>query len=185
MTHHTLLILVMNSFLFLGCSRYQTLQDTTVKVSDIQPIVISTPTLADLEVNPQRVEITLSAQEWNKYVGVIADRLKKEALSKLRRQSKADVLVEIQSYVEVGKQNKVTVTVSAYPARYRNFRSISISDLKKLQKIKANQTHSTRIQADSNSTDHTPKVLKIKSTSSDKAKTQDKKAKPTGADKAF
>lgn len=144
-----------------GCTRHQNLQRTTVKATEIQPLVVSTPTLADLEINPKRVEVTLSDQQWNKYIVVVIEDLKKTALSKILRQSKADVLVEVQSFVEVGEQNKVTVTVSAYPARYRNFRSISLSDYSKLQKLKATQLQLAPSQVQEKSREHKPKQVQV------------------------
>ena len=131
---------------FFGCSRYVPTHKGTAKLTDIKPTVVSTPTMADLEVHPKRVNVTLVDQQWNQFVGVVIEKLKQSALLKLQRQSKADVLVEVQYYVDIEEENKVKVTVSAYPATYRNFRSITHKDLHEIQKIH-HQTQSTPTQS--------------------------------------
>lgn len=104
----------------------------TAQTTDIDAKVVQVPTVADLEVKPQRIEAT---QSWNwKFFGTdgIPQR-KKNLIYDMVAQAKADVLVEPQVRLTKKMFGERTLTISGYPATYKNFRKPTEDDLKALR----------------------------------------------------
>lgn len=85
-------------------------------------------TVADMNVQPQRVEHTTS-WKWNPFRVVSVSGEKDKATGELLKELKADVLVEPQYIVKRrGIFRGGSVTVSGYPATYHNFRPMTEQD---------------------------------------------------------
>jgi len=113
-----------------------TLKTNTVKESDISgPTVIQKPVVADLDVSDKKVTGTYTTSSKN-----TVTYAKQMAINEALKPSNADVLIEPR--YEITKSfRKIEVTVTGYPATYKNFRPMETSDT---TFIKANQfNHST------------------------------------------
>ena len=109
---------------FFGCSI--TKETVDVKLAEMNPKVISTLTIADLKVKEQRVSTTVSGQKKaQQNIDLFIKNKKIKALNQLQIKCQADALVETRYEVKLEKNNNINVKVSAYPAYYYNFRSIS------------------------------------------------------------
>lgn len=85
-------------------------------------------TVADLKVSEQKVEKT-AEWKWNPLSSVSLGEQKKTAEAELLKEANADVLVEPEYEVtRRGFMRGGSVTVSGYPATYRNFRPMSEKD---------------------------------------------------------
>ena len=92
-----------------------------------------TATFADLEVSPRKITYTLrptSEERRGGDINVINTAIRKA----LEQNGGGDVLVELQTTVKVSRglfTSKISeVTVSGYPATYKNFRSVDDATLK-------------------------------------------------------
>lgn len=126
--------LSMALFLF-SCSSVQEViapsNSTTSKAGDYYKLDITTkgiyqkPQVADLSVNSERAKATYN------YEDVSSDEAKKLAKGDFVKQQKCDVIVEPLLYLTNetnDKGTKVSVTISGYPAFYRNVRNYELSD---------------------------------------------------------
>lgn len=105
----------------------QTVQQTAT-TTDIKAKVMQVPTVADLVVQPQRVE---ASQDWNwKFLGgdCIAQR-KKHLVYDIVKSAKADVLIEPHVNLTKKTFGKRSLTISGYPATYKNFRKATKEDM--------------------------------------------------------
>ncbi len=84
------------------------------------------PVLVDLDVSEVKVTGTATGMRSK------LDRVKNMALSEALRSSQADVIVD-PVYVSEVVGNKVTVTVTGYPAVYKNFRAATEGDVPLLE----------------------------------------------------
>lgn len=110
-----------------------TLRKSTSSTASIEPDVFQYPTVVDLEVG-DKIEKTetwyfnpfdkqkLKDREGN----LIADMVKSE---------KADVLLEAQSTYTKVPFGERTLTVSGYPAKYKDFRNATEEDIKAFKKL--------------------------------------------------
>lgn len=110
-----------------------TLKKSTSSTASIEPDVFQYPTVVDLEVG-DKIEKTetwyfnpfdkqkLKDREGN----LIADMVKSE---------KADVLLEAQSTYTKVPFGERTLTVSGYPAKYKDFRNATEEDIKAFRKL--------------------------------------------------
>ncbi len=132
--------LLFAAFAFSSCS---TLQKSTARYVGIEAEINQYPTVTDLELADKAVTAEVT---WNwsllsfgtqglndRKMNLIADMLKKH---------NADVLVEPRYQFVKTSFGPRKLTVTGYPAKYKNFRSASEKDLKavetaaKIQKIK-------------------------------------------------
>lgn len=113
-----------------SCETVQQSADTV----KIDAKVMQVPTVADLNVKTERVSAT---QTWKwKFFSIgepsLAQR-KKNLVYDIVEQQKADVLVEPQVRFTKKLFGERTLTISGYPATYKNFRTPSDSDLKAIR----------------------------------------------------
>jgi len=131
--------------MLVGLYACQTIKTSTAKTIEIQNNgIIQKPTIADLEVKQTKVSgsgISTGAET--------LDNVKTRAVSDAIKQANCDLLVEPMYEIEkTGNSFKVTVT--GYPASYKNFRPITEEDLKLIhegssKKVKTSEvTPSTR-----------------------------------------
>lgn len=106
--------------LFIGCSSNKT---ASVTETEIYQTPISTYMTTDLNVigGKKTREASGSTTKLKK--------IKNDLALELIKEFKADVLVEPHYYVET-KGSKVKVILTAYPAKYHNFRNATVDDFK-------------------------------------------------------
>jgi hypothetical protein len=85
--------------------------------------VIQKPVIVELDVKQTKVTATATAK-----MGSAIEALKAEAVSIAIKNAGADVLVE-PSYTVVSNSRASTVTVTGFPATYKNFRDIKLEDV--------------------------------------------------------
>lgn len=85
--------------------------------------VIQKPVIVDLDVKQTKVTATVTGK-----MGSNIEVLKAEAVSTAVKNALADVLVE-PTYTIVSNRGTSTVTVSGFPATYKNFRDITLEDV--------------------------------------------------------
>lgn len=85
--------------------------------------VIQKPVIVELDVKQTKVTATATAK-----MGSAIEALKAEAVSIAIKNAGADVLVE-PSYTVVSNSRTSTVTVTGFPATYKNFRDIKLEDV--------------------------------------------------------
>lgn len=105
--------------------------ESSVRILEPEQSMLLSPVMADLEVSDQKVTHTekdaFAAIKITETVINNMAEFKKIALSRAAKAHNADVL--IGTIVEVSTNNKrLVITVSGYPAFYRNFRSATIND---------------------------------------------------------
>ena len=108
-------------------------QESSARNLEPEHLMLLTPLVADLEVTPRKVEHTETKAFENivitQDVLKMIPELKKVALSRAARASKADVLVGTTIDVITNDNGRLEITVTGYPAFYRNFRKAEASDL--------------------------------------------------------
>lgn len=111
----------------------QTVQQTADTVG-IDAKVVQVPTVADLDVQPQRVT---STQTWRwRFLNVDQLSLGQRKLNLIYdmvNEAKADVLVEPQVRFTKKFFGERSLTISGYPASYKNFRKPTAEDLKAIR----------------------------------------------------
>lgn len=121
MRNTTLSLSVVLPILFLtSCASLQT---RTAHTANVQGAVIHTPVLADLDVKSVKVTGTASASAGNS-----TEAVKNLAINDALKTSSADLLVEPTFETQL-KGGKTIVTVTGFPASYRNFRAATENDI--------------------------------------------------------
>jgi hypothetical protein len=102
-------------------------KSVTAKSMDIYGSgVMHKPVIADLDVSSTKVKGTYDVVS-----GTLFEAAKNEAIAQLLKESNADVIVE-PKYELVQTMGSSKITISGYPATYKNFRSIEKSDIELL-----------------------------------------------------
>ena len=103
-------------------------KSTTSKTLDIQASVIQKPTVADLDVKETKTTGTSSG----KIATMAVETIQSEAVASALKTTNADILVEPRFETTVSGST-TTVTVSGFPATYKNFRPMKIDDIALVQ----------------------------------------------------
>ncbi len=120
------------SFLFLASCTTQ--HAITTKTTDIYGSgVIQKPVLVDMDVKEEKVSATINARGKK-----VSDDLKNQVLAEAIKKSNADVLVEPRFETDI-KGRKMTVTVTGFPATYKNFHTIKQDEVELLKVAKVKQ----------------------------------------------
>lgn len=115
-----LLPFVCIALLFTSCVPVKTI---TSKSTDIQSYgVIQKPTIVDLDVKETKVTGTASAP------GQTVEMIKSQAIADALKKVNADVLVE-PVFEIITSSGQTTVTVTGFPATYKNFRPMKEEDV--------------------------------------------------------
>jgi len=123
------------SILFLASCTSQ--HAITTKTADIYGAgVIQKPVLADMEVKEEKTSATINARGKR-----INDDLKNQAVAEAVKKSNADVLVEPR-FESTIKGRKITLTVTGFPATYKNFHTIKQDEVELLKAVKVHQVNS-------------------------------------------
>ena len=104
------------------------LKTSTSKTMDIYGAgVIQKPVLVDLDVKEIKVTGTATARS-----GTSLEIVKQDAVANALKTANADVLVE-PKFETATTSERVTATVTGFPATYKNFRPIKPEDVQMLQ----------------------------------------------------
>ena len=117
------LSIVIISISIASCGSMKSTTNTAKTLNIYGSGVIQKPVIVDLEVKQQKVTATVSGK-----LGSNIEVLKAESVSVAVKNAGADVLVE-PTYNIVSNRGTSTVTVSGFPATYKNFRDIKIEDV--------------------------------------------------------
>lgn len=110
-------------FLVASCSSLKTTTNTSKTLAVYGAGVIQKPVIVELDVKQTKATATASGK-----IGSNLETIKAEAVSMAIKNAGADVLVE-PTYTIVSNRGSSTVTVSGFPATYKNFRDIKIEDV--------------------------------------------------------
>lgn len=106
-----------------ACSGMKSTTNTAKTLPIYGAGVIQKPVIVELDVKQTKVSATVNGK-----LGSSIETLKAEAVSMAIKNAAADVLVE-PSYTIVSNSRTSTVTVTGFPATYKNFRDITIEDV--------------------------------------------------------
>lgn len=116
-------IIPLIAFMALGLKSCQVVQSVPFKTMGINETgVIQQPVLAELEVLPTKITQSVLVKKAKTF-----DEAKMMAMAQVLRDTKSDVLFE-PKFESTRRGGKLTVTITAYPALYRSFRSITPED---------------------------------------------------------
>ena len=101
-------------------------------------------TTADLEVSDQRVKLTIAVSQ-DPNIIVSEAQYKENAIGELLEKSNADVLVNPMFKMDYRNGRLESITVSGYPAKHRNFRTISYEEQTKYLIDKAKAVNAPQI----------------------------------------
>ena len=108
-------------------------QESSARNLEPEHLMLLTPLIADLEVSAVKIRHTETEAFENVVITQdllkLMPELKKVALSRAARASNADVLVGTTIDVITNDNGRIEITVTGYPAFYRNFRKAETSDL--------------------------------------------------------
>lgn len=107
----------------MSCSSLKSTTNTSKTLPIYGAGVIQKPVIVELDVKQAKVTAAVTGK-----MGSNMDVLKAEAVSKAVKNAGADVLVE-PTYTIVTQRGTSTVTVTGFPATYKNFRDITIEDV--------------------------------------------------------
>ncbi len=99
----------------------------TARTQEMPVETWSSWTTADLEVSDQRVKLTVAVPQ-NDNMMVSVEQYKENAVGELLEKSNADVLVNPLFKLDYRNGRLESITVSGYPAKHRNFRTISYEE---------------------------------------------------------
>lgn len=135
MRTRTFIPLIAVAFAISSCQVTQTIPTKTMGIGESG--VIQTPVLAELEVSPTKLTKTVQVKK-----AKTPDLAKMMAVAQVLKDTKSDLLVEPQYEIN-RKGGKTFVTVTSYPAIYRNFRSITPDDDYILEHMRYRRTEVT------------------------------------------
>ena len=128
---HIHLVIALSILFLASCTTQHAI---TTKTTDIYGVgVIQKPVLADMEVKEEKTSATINARGKR-----INDDLKNKAVAEAVKKSNADVLVEPRFETDI-KGRKMTVTVTGFPATYKNFHTIKQDEVELLKVAKVKQ----------------------------------------------
>lgn len=106
-----------------SCSSMKSTTNTAKTLGVYGAGVIQKPVIVELDVKQAKVSSTVTGK-----FGSNLEVLKSEAVSQATKTAGADVLVE-PYYTIVNQRGTSTVTVTGFPATYKNFRDITAADV--------------------------------------------------------
>ncbi len=111
-----------------ACKAPSTVYSTRTARSQEMPVETwSSWTTADLDVSDQRVKLTIAIPQ-DPSIIVSEAQYKENAIGELLEKSNADVLVNPMFKMDYRNGRLESITVSGYPAKHRNFRTISFEE---------------------------------------------------------
>ena len=104
-----------------------------------EPEIQGYPLMADLDISKEKVKGT-ATMGFSSGIGAPIEECKRSAIGNALISSDADVLIE-PFYIIETTESSVTVMVSGFPAKYKNFRK----DVEKMQAINAASVNQTTV----------------------------------------
>lgn len=122
------LALMLMCLCFMGsCTTIQ----KTASTSDIQANVWQYPVVADLDISPVKITKTTS---WYSFFSTMSKATRQSNLTaEMLLEADADVLVEPNSIYKKEFPSHHTLTVTGFPAKFKNFRKATDKDLEALR----------------------------------------------------
>lgn len=117
------IIAIIIIFSFGSCNSLKSTTNTAKTLPIYGAGVIQKPVIVDLDVKQTKTTATATGK-----LGSNLEVIKAEAVSRAIKAAGADVLVE-PTYTIVTNRGNSTVTVSGFPATYKNFRDIKPEDV--------------------------------------------------------
>lgn len=124
-----------------SCS-VQTSLTQTVKTADITPEIMAMPTVVDYDISsvPVEADTVVTMKLFGKESGYQSKKSLTDALiASVLKQAGADVLMEPKITTQVessGFTSTVRIELNGYPAKYGNFRTITMEDVEILNALK-------------------------------------------------
>lgn len=105
---------------------------STSATASVETAVLQYPTVADLDISPTKVSRTT---QWGIEIFCkVSEKVRKENLvAELLADAGADVLLEPQFIVKRSLLGTNSITVTGYPAKFRDFRKATEADLEALK----------------------------------------------------
>ena len=107
-------------------------------IVEMSPVIAPIPTMASLEVSKERVSAVKvfngkSAQQFNKLINSNPDVYLHELFCDVAEENEADMLLSARYKIEkvsafMARKNKITFRISGYPAKYIDFRPMTVED---------------------------------------------------------
>lgn len=114
------------ALLFTSCATTSTGSSKSLDI--VGPGVLHLPVVADLEVSQQRVSYSKTFS----VTGEVGSTAKNEVIRELLKQHNSDVLIE-PIFESTKSGAKLELTVTGFPAKYKNFRTIQKSDIELIE----------------------------------------------------
>ena len=167
MKHYLLLVVAL--LLSVGVSAQQKTekveyQESSARTLEPEHQMLLTPHVADLEVSPKRIVYTEVEAFAN--IPLTADVLKaipnfkKIALSKAVHAHNADVMVGTTIDVVTNSKGCLEITITGYPAYYRNFRVATMTDLELIRLANLSSKHGENTEVLDSPQTNTTKIEK-------------------------
>lgn len=113
--------------LLTACKTPVTMSNRTARSTEMPIETWASWTTADLDVSDQKVRLTVEAPKDDKIL-MTESQMKENAIGEALEKYNADVLINPLFTTEFVDGKLVRVTVSGYPARHKNFRTISYEE---------------------------------------------------------
>lgn len=120
--YRRIIILFCATLFLMSCSSVS--KYSSGKTIDITPTIVQKPTVADMQVNDQKV----TGSHSGKIKTTPFESIKNEAVANALKTTNADVLVEPRFETTVDG-SLTTVVVSGFPATFKNFRPMKNEDI--------------------------------------------------------
>jgi hypothetical protein len=134
-TRQALLLFAVISILT-SCQYMRTASVKVIEISGSE--VITNPTIVDIHVQEEKVTGKHKGKKSNK------EQVKQTALLNALESSNADLLIEPYYVYETSKR-KITVTVTGFPGKYKNFRPITDKDIELLKAGRSQNSKVTKL----------------------------------------
>ena len=118
-------LLLLSLIILASCST--TKSGTSKSIDIVGPGVIHKPVIADLDVSQEKISASSTFERLESM-----EVAKNEVIRKALKNSNADVLVE-PTFESTTTNGKTDLTVSGWPAKYKNFRQVNEEDIKFLE----------------------------------------------------
>lgn len=107
-------------------------------IVEMSPVIAPIPTMATLEVSKERVSAVKvfngkSAKQFNQLINSNPDVYLHELFCDVAEENEADMLLSARYKIEkvsafMARKNKITFRISGYPAKYIDFRPMTVED---------------------------------------------------------
>ena len=130
--------IILLSAIVIGVSSCSTIRKSTVSTVDVETSVLQYPTVADLDVmNKVEKSITWT---FNPLKFEKLSQIKTNLMADLLKEAGADVLLEPQYTFTKVSYGERTLTITGFPAKFKNFRKANADDIHALNAVYSDPT---------------------------------------------